>query len=89
VRLVGGMAPIDPHRHPEAQRFYLEGVTAQTFDERFDWNTTGEFLGRLERDGVALNVALLCPHGLIQLQAMGPRRDHADEPAGCELYCRR
>ncbi len=70
-----GLAPIDRERHPEAQRIYIEGVTS-TFDE-FCWDSTGEFLETMEQRGVALNVGVLCPHGLIRLQAMGPTNSRA------------
>ena len=70
-----GLAPIDRQRNVEAQQIYLEGVTSQF--EEFCWSSTGEFLETLERRKVALNVGLLCPHGLIRLQAMGPSGGHA------------
>ena len=65
-----GLAPIQRGQHEDAQRLYLEGVTSEY--EQFTWSSTGEFLETLEDRGVALNVGLLCPHGLLRLQAMGP-----------------
>jgi N-acyl-D-amino-acid deacylase len=70
-----GVAPI-AERQLEAQQFYLEGVTAQRFDD-VRWRSTADFLGLLERQGVALNAGVLCPHGLIRLQVMGQRRAQA------------
>lgn len=69
-----GLAPIDPDHNLHAQRFYLEGVTGQEFDESFTWRSMDDYLSLLEKSGVALNLGLLCPHGLIRLQAMGQRR---------------
>ena len=73
-----GVAPIAPDEHLPAQRFYLEGVTARRFESVFTWRSLGEYLELLERQGVALNAGLLCPHGLIRLQVMGQRRALAD-----------
>ncbi len=72
-----GLAPIDRTRNVDAQRIYLEGVTRGGFDESFTWGGTGEYLDTLDHHGVALNVGVLCPHGLLRLQAMGPSTEHA------------
>jgi N-acyl-D-aspartate/D-glutamate deacylase len=72
-----GMAPIDPEHNLEAQRFYLEGVTAQKLDGDFEWRSVADYLALLEQRGLALNAGLLCPHGLIRLQAIGQRRARA------------
>ena len=39
----------------------------------FDWNwrTVGEYLDRLDADGIAVNAAYLAPHGTIRMCAMG------------------
>jgi N-acyl-D-aspartate/D-glutamate deacylase len=73
-----GVAPIAMGQQVQAQRFYLEGVTAQRFESVFTWRSLGEYLELLERQGVALNAGLLCPHGLIRLQVMGQRRALAE-----------
>jgi N-acyl-D-aspartate/D-glutamate deacylase/sugar phosphate permease len=74
-----GVAPIARERNLDAQRFYLEGVTAQRLDGELEWSGVGDYLALAERRGLALNAGLLCPHGLIRLQAMGPRRARATE----------
>src|SRR5262245_61716041 len=33
----------------------------------WDWRTVGQFLDRLERNGLALNIAALAPHGPIRI----------------------
>ncbi len=72
-----GVAPLAPEQNLDAQRFYLEGVTAQRLEASFAWRSVADYLALLEARGVALNTAVLCPHGLIRLQAMGPRRAQA------------
>jgi N-acyl-D-amino-acid deacylase len=37
----------------------------------FEWSTAAEYLDRLERQGVALNVGALLPHGPLRVAAMG------------------
>ncbi len=69
-----GLAPLDKERHLNEQTLYLEGITAIDFGEMFVWEGVGDYLEYLEDLGVALNVGLLCPHGLIRIQVMGSRR---------------
>jgi len=55
----------------------IEGITAEAAEEAkeyeldMDWSTLGEYLDRLERQGVALNVAQLVGHGTIRTAVMG------------------
>lgn len=55
----------------------IEGLTAEAAEEAeeyeldLDWSTLGEYLDRLERQGIALNVAQLVGHGTIRTAAMG------------------
>lgn len=37
----------------------------------WSWRTVGEYLDRLDRDGIAINAAYLAPHGTIRMIAMG------------------
>ena len=37
----------------------------------WSWRTVGEYLDRLDRDGIAVNAAYLAPHGTIRMCAMG------------------
>jgi N-acyl-D-amino-acid deacylase len=48
----------------------------------WSWRTVGEYLDRLDRDGIAVNAAYLAPHGTIRMCAMG-LDDRA--PSGDEL----
>lgn len=55
----------------------MEGMTAEAAEEAkeykldVDWSTLGEYLDRLERQGIALNVAQLIGHGTIRTAVMG------------------
>ncbi|WP_326652267.1 MULTISPECIES: D-aminoacylase [unclassified Streptomyces] len=37
----------------------------------FDWRTVGEYLDRLDRQGIAVNAAYLVPQGTVRMYAMG------------------
>ena len=49
----------------------------------WSWRTVGEYLDRLDADGIAINAAYLAPHGTIRMCAMGTddRPPTADELA--------
>ncbi len=51
----------------------LRAVNAWMTPERVEWNwrTVGEYLERIQSDGLALNIATLAPHGPIRISAMG------------------
>jgi N-acyl-D-amino-acid deacylase len=68
----------------------IEGITAEAAEEAkeykldMDWSTLGEYLDRLERQGITLNVAQLVGHGTIRTAVMGhekrpPTREELDE----------
>ena len=65
-----GLAPIDD-RNLEAQRAYLEFFAGFDFDASVRWRSFAELLDHLEGQGVALNTALLAPHGVLRMAAMG------------------
>jgi N-acyl-D-amino-acid deacylase len=54
----------------------IEGLTAEAAEEAkeynldMDWSTLGEYLDRLEKQGIALNVAQLIGHGTIRTAVM-------------------
>jgi N-acyl-D-amino-acid deacylase len=48
----------------------------------WDWRSVGEYLARLDRDGLAVNAAYLAPHGTIRMCAMG---SDARPPTSAEL----
>ena len=45
----------------------------------WSWRTVGEYLDRLDADGIAINAAYLAPHGTIRMCAMGTE-DRAPTP---------
>ncbi|MCI0663967.1 MAG: D-aminoacylase [Acidobacteria bacterium] len=51
----------------------LRAVNAWMTPERVEWNwrTVGEYMERIQSDGLALNIATLAPHGPIRISAMG------------------
>jgi N-acyl-D-amino-acid deacylase len=60
----------------------IEGITAEAAEEakeyklEMDWSTLGEYLDRLGREGIALNVAQLVGHGTIRKAVV----DHENRP---------
>jgi len=71
----------------------VEGISAEAAEEAkeykldIDWSTLGEYLNRLERQGIALNVAQLVGHGTIRAAVMRhenrpPTREELDEMKG-------
>jgi len=55
----------------------IEGMTAEAAEEakeyklNMDWSTLAEYLDKLERQGISLNVAQLVGHGTIRIAVMG------------------
>lgn len=64
------MAPIGDN-HLKEIKDYLEAFTGKDFESEVEWKTTAEFMNRIEGNGMLLNAALLAPHGLLRLDAMG------------------
>jgi len=57
---------------------------AEEYELDLDWSTLGEYLNQLERQGIALNVAMLVGHGTIRTAVMGyenrpPTREELEE----------
>jgi N-acyl-D-amino-acid deacylase len=52
-------------------REWAERYELRRFSVRLDWSTFAEYLGRLERQGVAVNVVPLVGHGTVRLSVMG------------------
>lgn len=71
-----GLAPV-PENNQEFNHTYWEGFTARKVHEEIDWKTMGEFLSTVERKGLALNMGVLAPHGILRIGAVGPDTRHA------------
>lgn len=70
------MAPVGENNY-ELLKLYVESFTAKSFDKHVQWSGMGSFIEHLETNGIALNTALLAPHGLIRIDAMGFENRHA------------
>ncbi|MEW5947119.1 MAG: amidohydrolase family protein [bacterium] len=64
------LAPVE-EKNRDFIKDYIEAFTKFDFDREIQWRTVGEFLDALESRGVVLNTALLAPHGLLRINAMG------------------
>jgi N-acyl-D-aspartate/D-glutamate deacylase len=64
------LAPIT-EEHRDGQQMYLEVFTQMDFEKDIHWDTMGSFMEYMDKDGVLLNAALLAPHGMMRISAMG------------------
>ncbi|MEV3989413.1 D-aminoacylase [Streptomyces sp. NPDC049837] len=63
-------APVDDRTLDEVRRA-ITGWNGDGSDIEFDWRTVGEYLDRLDRQGIAVNAAYLIPQGTVRAYAMG------------------
>ncbi|MGW0554735.1 N-acyl-D-amino-acid deacylase family protein [Streptomyces sp. NPDC002926] len=66
-------APVDDPTLAEVRRAitgWNGGAPGDTTID-FDWRTVGEYLDRLDRQGIAVNAAYLVPQGTVRMYAMG------------------
>ena len=65
---------------------YLEAFTMRPMDRHIKWKGIAQFLERMEKRGISLNMGMLTPHGLLRLSAAGPVRRlvSSDEQARME-----
>ncbi|MCK5862912.1 MAG: amidohydrolase family protein [Candidatus Hydrogenedentes bacterium] len=74
------MAPLgDTHR--DAVQAYINIFTRIDFDTEAHWQSMGDYFEYVENKGLLLNAAILAPHGVLRLNAMGmePRSATPDE----------
>jgi len=71
-----GLAPL-PEQNRDFNYAYYEGFTARDLRPEIKWSSLGEFMDYLETQGVAMNTALLAPHGILRIAAVGPETRHA------------
>lgn len=64
------LAPLT-NNHPQCLKMYLEGFTAMELENDLHWKDTAGFINYVEKQGVCMNTALLAPHGLLRIDAMG------------------
>ncbi len=72
-----GVAPLPPTPFQGFIDSYLEAFLAENIRPKVEWNSMGEFMAFLDRKGVPCNTALLAPHGILRLTAMGSQARHA------------
>ncbi|MER6994341.1 D-aminoacylase [Streptomyces sp. NPDC000410] len=63
-------APADDRTLAEVRRA-ITGWNGDGADIDFDWRTVGEYLDRLDRQGIAVNAAYLVPQGTVRMYAVG------------------
>ncbi|MFI1398393.1 amidohydrolase family protein [Streptomyces sp. NPDC020681] len=63
-------APADDRTLAEVRRS-ITGWNGDGSDIDFDWRTVGEYLDRLDRQGIAVNAAYLVPQGTVRMLAVG------------------
>ncbi|WP_431036407.1 N-acyl-D-amino-acid deacylase family protein [Streptomyces sp. P6-2-1] len=66
-------APVDGRTLAEVRRTIAGWNGGGPGDDSvdFDWRTVGEYLDRLDRQGLAVNAAYLIPQGTVRMHAMG------------------
>ncbi|WP_329122053.1 N-acyl-D-amino-acid deacylase family protein [Streptomyces sp. NBC_01465] len=72
-------APVDDRTLAQVRKT-ITGWNGDGSDIDFDWRTVGEYLDRLDRQGIAVNAAYLIPQGTVRMYAMG-WDDRAATPA--------
>ncbi len=65
-----GLAPVTQSNW-EGQRLYLETFTQMDFSAGLGWRSMAQFMEVMEGKGLLLNMALLAPHGLMRISAVG------------------
>ncbi len=63
-------APVDDRTLAEVRKA-ITGWNGDGCDIDFDWRTVGEYLDRLDRQGIAVNAAYLIPQGTVRMYAVG------------------
>jgi len=82
------LAPVAPEHVDYLSRLMarVEGIPLPALEHGVDWSwsTTGEYLDRIERGGVAVNAGFLCGHSALRRVAMG-QRSVGDEATEADL----
>lgn len=65
----------------EGLKTYLEVFTQMDFDAAIQWKSMGEFMDHMDKKGLLLNMALLVPHGMLRISALGLEDKPADTAA--------
>jgi len=68
-----GSAPVAGDNRTEILQ-YQEAFTMRPMETRINWEGVGDFLEKMEKRGITLNMGLLSPHGILRLAAAGSAR---------------
>lgn len=74
------LAPVTEENR-EGLKTYLEVFTQMDFDTAIRWKSMGEFMDHAGEKGLLLNMALLVPHGMLRISALGLEDKPADGEA--------
>ncbi len=74
------LAPITDE-NCDGLKTYLEVFTQMDFDAAISWKSMGEFMEHVDDKGLLLNMALLVPHGMLRISALGLEDRPADTGA--------
>ncbi|HOX38366.1 MAG TPA: amidohydrolase family protein [Candidatus Brocadiia bacterium] len=77
------LAPLGD-KHRQSVEAYIEVFTKLDFEKDIVWSSMGGFLDTLEKRGMAMNAAILAPHGVLRINEIGQIMRYAtkDEIAG-------
>jgi N-acyl-D-amino-acid deacylase len=67
-----GIAPVPKTPHDEFIDSYHEAFMAENIRDKLVWDDMAGFLEFLDGTGVPINTALLVPHGILRIGAVGP-----------------
>lgn len=68
-----GFAPLSGKNDRPIMDYY-KAFTGKDQSQIITWRTFGQYMDTLDRQGLALNMALLAPHGVIRLNSLGQVR---------------
>ncbi len=81
-----GLSPVlEPGK--EAIYTYIEVFSSFNPEKEFKWQTTAEYFDFLENKGIPLNSAILVPHGLLRLHAVGMVNRYATDEEIQKMSC--
>jgi len=73
------MAPVST-RNRIFQMMFYDFFLGEDQEPLIHWNSFGDMLSVMEKQGMAMNAGVLAPHGIIRMDAMGDSTDRAGVP---------
>ena len=68
-----GAAPVTKENRRDILDYH-EAFTMREMDSHIRWESMGDFLMKMQKRGIILNMGMLAPHGMLRLAAAGPAR---------------